>query len=226
MFWQEDTQQEDFIVPDNVVDLSFQIDCRGLLVDHAYPLSSAIQQALPWFGESRKDGLHLIHVAGSGNGWERPSDASALLLPSRRTRLVLRLARDRVENARALSGQMLDIDGHALRVGEAKVLTLSTAATLYARYIAAPADQEEVQFITEMVQQMRTMGLDPKKVMAGKKRYFSTPGGALCVRSLMVADLPPADAIRLQEEGLGTQRTLGCGLFIEHKSINKVEQKQ
>ena len=33
------------------------------------------------------------------------------------------------------------------------------------------------------------------------------------------------DAVALQERGLGTRRTLGCGLFIAHKSINKVNSE-
>jgi len=225
MFWQEDSSQEHFEIPQNVVDLAFQIDCRALPVDHAHALSMAIAAALPWFGESSTDGLHLIHVAGSGNGWERPHEGSALLLPSRRTKLVLRLAHDRVENARALSGKLPDINGHPLRVGESKVVHLSPAATMYARYVAVTQNQNEEQFIADMVQQMRAMGLRFKKVLAGKQVNFSLPQETLSVRSLMVADLSPEDAITLQEQGLGAARTLGCGLFIEHKSIKKVESK-
>jgi CRISPR-associated protein Cas6 len=225
MFWQEDVQKEFFTVPENVVDVSFHIDCRTLPVDHAYALSAAVRGALPWFGEDPGDGLHLIHVADSGNGWERPSHAFALLHLSRRTRLVLRLARDRVENARALSGQTLDVAGNAMVVGEAKVVPLSPVATLYARYIAAPAGQDEEQFIAEAVQQMRAMGVQFKKVLAGKPHHFDTPDGPIHVRSLMVADLSPPDAVTLQERGLGPHRSLGCGLFIAHKSINKVNSE-
>lgn len=225
MFWQEETPQEFFSIPENVVDLSFQIDCRALPVDHAYALSTAITTGLPWFGQEPTDGLHLIHVAGSGNGWERPSESSALLLPSRRTRLLLRLPRHKVENAHALTGQILDIDGHPLRVGEAREIKLSAASTLYARYMVVPEGQTEEQFMMDMAQEMRGQGLSFKKLLAGKAQYFNTPDGPLCVRSLMVADLPPADAVRLQEQGLGPARRLGCGLFIEHKSIHKVEQK-
>jgi CRISPR-associated protein Cas6 len=222
MYWQEDVQKEFFTVPEDVVDVSFHIDCRTLPVDHAYALSAAVRSALPWFGEDPTDGLHLIHVADSGNGWERPSHAFALLHPSRRTRLVLRLARHRVENARALSGQTLDVAGNTMVVGEGKVVPLSPVATLYARYIAGPEGQEEEQFIAEAVQQMRAMGLHFKKVLAGKQHHFDTPDGPIYVRSLMVADLSPPDAVTLQERGLGPYRTLGCGLFIAHKSINKV----
>jgi hypothetical protein len=38
-------------------------------------------------------------------------------------------------------------------------------------------------------------------------------------RSLMVAGLAVEEGVRLQEEGLGALRQLGCGLFIAHKSV-------
>ncbi len=222
MYWQEDIQNKAYTVPDDVVDLAFSIDCRTLPVDHAYPLAMAVRRALPWFGDDPCDGLHLIHVADSGNGWERPSGADDLLYLSRRTPLVLRLARDRVENARALTGQTLDVAGHAMAVGEARVVRLSPAATLYSRYIATPEGQDEEQFVAEAVQQMRAMGLRFKKVLAGIPHHLEMPDGPIFVRSLMVADLPPEDAVTLQQRGLGPHRALGCGLFIAHKSINKV----
>jgi CRISPR-associated protein Cas6 len=225
MFWQEDIQKEFFTVPDNVVDVAFHIDCRTLPVDHAHALSSAVRRALPWFGDDPSDGLHLIHVADSGNGWERPSDAAALLYLSRRTPLVLRLARHRVENARALSGQTLDVAGHPMTVGEAKIVPLSPVSTLYARYIVVPDGQDEGQFVAAAVQQMQALGLHFKKVLAGMQHHFDTPDGPVFVRSLMVADLPPQDAVTLQERGLGPRRSLGCGLFIAHKSINKVNME-
>lgn len=226
MYWQEeDKDQEDFVVPDDVVDLVFSIECKALPVDHAAALFSAIRQVLPWFGESAQTGLHTIHVADSGNGWERPSGADDLLYLSRRTKLTLRLPRNRVENARALSGSLLDVAGHAMRVGSAKEMLLSTNPTLYARYVACPEEQGEEQFIADAVRQLRDMGIRFKKVLAGKHTCLHSADGPVFTRSLMIADLSPEDAVRLQEHGLGPHRELGCGVFIPHKSIKKVEKE-
>lgn len=223
MFWQEEAEHDEkFVTPDNVIDLAFSIDCQSLPVEHAHSLSQAIRSVLPWFGPEEGVGLHLIHGADSGNGWERPSGAADVLYLSRRAKLTLRLPSHRVENARLLTGHTLDIAGSPMRVGEAKVVRLSTNATLYARYVVAPVGQEEEQFIAEAVRAMREMGLQFKKVLAGKQQTLQLPNGPLYVRSLMVADLSQADAVTLQEQGVGPQRELGCGVFIAHKSINKV----
>ena len=53
MHWQvEEDDVTQFVVPENVVDLLFSIDCKVLPVDHAHALSAAVQQALPWFAEA------------------------------------------------------------------------------------------------------------------------------------------------------------------------------
>ena len=107
MFWQEEKNESGrFVVPDDVVDVAFNIVCRSLPVDHAYALSQAIIQALPWFAEESGAGLHPIHVADSGNGWMRPENPSDLLYLSKRTKLVLRLPHARAQDAKALSGRL------------------------------------------------------------------------------------------------------------------------
>ncbi len=222
MYWNEDKTEEEFVIPDDVVDLAFDIQCQTLPVDHAYALYQAIHAVLPWFGEEPDTALHLIHVADSGNGWERPSGADDLLYLSRRTKLTLRLPKHRVENAQSLMGQTLDVAGHAMTVGKSKVLLLSNNPTLYARYVAAPEGQDEAQFIAEAAREMQAMGVRFKKILAGKQFHLRIPGGKVFVRSLMVADLSPADAVTLQVHGVGAHRELGCGVFIPHKSIKKV----
>ena len=38
----------------------------------------------------------------------------------------------------------------------------------------------------------------------------------------MVAELEPEQSVRLQEVGLGSGRSIGCGLFIPHRGIKPV----
>lgn len=219
MFWQEEEDVEQFVVPDRIIDLLFSIDCKALPVDHAYELSRAIHQALPWFEDEPEAGLHLVHVADSGNGWDRPEEAGDLLYPSRRTKLTLRLPKERIGDAQALSGQTLLVAENRLVVGESKSKLLSNSTTLYARYVASDARMSEEEFLAEAVQWLRGEGLRFKKILAGKANQFATPEGPLTTRSLMVADLSPADAVTLQELGYGEYRKLGCGLFIHHKTV-------
>lgn len=219
MVWQEEEDVEQFVVPDRIVDLYFNIDCRALPVDHAYELSRAIHQALPWFADEPEAGLHLIHVAESGNGWDRPEEAGELLYPSRRTKLTLRLPKERLGDAQALRGQTLMVAGNAMAIGEGKSKLLSTSTTLYARYVASKPELTEEEFLAEAVKWLRGEGLRFKKILAGKAHLLATPEGTLITRSLMVADLPLEDTVALQEMGYGEYRKMGCGLFIPHKTV-------
>lgn len=224
MYWEEDLDETSAGIPDAIVDLAFRIDCRTLPVDHAYRLSQAVQAALPWFAGESAAGLHLIHGADSGNGWYRPEGGSEdLLYLSRRTRFVLRLPRERVDDARALSGQVLDIDGHKLELGEASVRPLAHNTTIYARYVVGRAEDSEAEFLDRVAGELRAMGIRFKKVLCGRSHTLATPDGELFTRSVMLADLRLEDSIKLQQLGLGTNRKLGCGLFIPHKSLNRVD---
>jgi CRISPR-associated protein Cas6 len=223
MFWQEEQNDVDrFVVPEDVVDILFSISCKTLPVDHAHALSAAVKEALPWFEEEEQAGLHLIHVADSGNGWERPQGEDEVLYLSRRTKLTLRVPQHRLEEVKALSGQTLDVAGNEMEVGKSSVRLLSTSTTLYSRYVAVTAgEQSEDEFIAELVQELREAGLRFKKVLCGKETTFHTPEGPMVTRSLMVADLPLDDAVRLQENGIGPHqhKKIGCGLFIAHKAV-------
>lgn len=222
MQWEEDVEDSEIQVSDDIVDLAFALNSGALPVDHAYALSSAVKEVLPWLESEEEEGagLHLIHGAGTGNGWQRPESADDVIYISRRTRLTLRLPRHRIDDARALTGAVLDINGHELRIGKSDVRLLSTLTTIYARYIVADERQDEEAFIQDVVEQLRARGFRIKKALCGRVNRFSLPDGQLFTRSLMLADISVEDSIRLQQEGLGPMRSMGCGLFIPHKSIN------
>lgn len=222
MFWQEVKENERYVVPDDVVDVVYNIQCRCLPVDHAWALSQAISAALPWFADEPEAGLHPIHVADSGNGWMRPAAPDALLQLSRRTRLMLRLPKRRIEDAGKLTGQTLDVGGNAMKVEKATVRPLSPITTLFSRYIVSAEGMDEAAFMREAQAQLAGMEIRPKKMLCGIERVIATPDRRIHTRSLMLADLAAEESVKLQQRGLGPGRTLGCGLFLPHKDIREV----
>jgi CRISPR-associated protein Cas6 len=223
MFWQEDEPNTEPRIADDVVDLVFDIDCRELPVDHAFDLARALLQSAPWIGEDERIGIHSVHLAGSQNGWERPDpDSGQRLLLSRRTKLTLRAPSERVEPLQqTLYGTELDIGGCAMTLGKSKVRPLSAETTLIARQVVSTSDDEE-RFLEWAAGELQTMGIRIKKALCGKSLFLATADGSLHIRSLMLADLTRADSIKLQHQGLGPYRHLGCGLFIPHKGINDI----
>jgi CRISPR-associated protein Cas6 len=222
MYWQEKTEKAAYVVPEDVVDVLFRMDAPRLPLDHAWALREALFAILPWLADEPLAGIHLIHGAESGNGWERPSnpDADVLHLP-RRARMALRLPRERTGDARTLSGATLDIAGYPLAVGESSLRSLLPLTTVFARHVAGGAAGEQ-EFLDDCYRQLRDLGITVRKLLCGRSHELRTPEGPVRTRSLMLADLEVEDSVRLQERGLGPHRTLGCGLFLGHKSVRPV----
>ncbi len=224
MFWQEETKHENFHVPDEVVDVAFQISCRTLPVDHAWALSQAVCAVLPWVADEPGAGVHTIHVADSGNGWMRPEGGAELLYLSRRTKLMVRVPRHRVEDARQLTGRTLDVAGNALTVENAVLKPLAAITTVFARYVASAAGEDESAFLEATVRELNALGVRPKKMLCGIEKTIVTPVETVRTRSLMIAELTLEESMQLQQRGLGRLRHLGCGLFLPHKDIKEIRQ--
>lgn len=222
MYWNEDTDAKiENSIPDNVLDIVYNISCKCIPMEHAHALSEALQQALPWLAEEETAGIHQVYGAESGNGWERP-DTEVLYL-SRRQKLTLRLPKTRIEEAKSLTGQTLDIGGHALKVGDFTSRKLSDLPTLFARHVLGEAGQSEEEFMAQVVTELKAMGINVKKMMCGKEGVIQIPDTTLHTRSLMLADLELEESVKLQELGLGSGRKLGCGLFLPQKGIKAVD---
>jgi len=193
-----------------MVDLAFAVQGDVLPRDHRRSLAEAVLRALPWLaGLQPRAGLHRLNVSGTG---------AAQVLLSRRTRLVLRLPRERAQEAARLAGMHLDIDGHGLRLGEAHVRELLPWGTLYAHFVATE-ESDEAAFLRAVEAELETLGVSCRAICG---RAQAVEAGRLHGYSVMLDGLSAADALRMQEQGLGAHRELGCGVFVPHKSAAAV----
>jgi CRISPR-associated protein Cas6 len=226
MFWQEDHSDQPFKVPNDVVDVLFALDCKRLPVDHAHALSQALRQAVPWLNDTAIAGIHTIHVAASQNGWQRPEHGSdQYLILSRRSKLTIRIPAARMTDLmQGLVGKRLAVADCTLTVGEGRPRPLSTETTLFARYVVTQPDDTEEEFLTWAASELAGIDIRLRKALCGKSSPLATPDGPIQTRSLMLANLPPDESVRLQEIGLGPNRIMGCGIFIPHKGIEAVKQ--
>lgn len=223
MYWQDSHHPEDTAqVPGDVVDVAYGIRCRCLPVEHAYALWRAVAEVLPWIADEEGAGVHPVHVADSGNGWMRPEQPDELLYLSRRTRLVVRAPRHRIEDAKQLHGRTLDVGGHAMHVESSTVRPLSTHPAIFARYVVCDGTADENAFLAQAASWLQALGIRPRKMLCGIEKTIATPERRLTTRSLMLADLTAEQSVRLQQKGLGPMRYLGCGLFIPHKDIQEL----
>ena len=222
MFWNQETETEaQYQVPDDVFDLVFKVRGTSLDIDHAFALSSALQ------GQISDDicariGVHGVRMAESGNGWNRPEHGDAALPLSRRARLAIRVQREDSEAVGQIIDKTLQIGHQEVVLGSYVERKLSTIGTLYARAICCDREQSEAEFLTEVANLLQQLNIKVSKMICGRCGEIRTVGESIFTRALMVADLDPAESVTLQQQGLGAERLLGCGLFVPHKGIDSV----
>lgn len=197
--------------PAAMVDIAFALEGDVLPRDHRRALAAALALLLPWLEEPQaRAGVHRLNVAAGGGG------AQALL--SRRTRLVLRVPRERADEVVQLAGARLEISGHELRLGGARVRELLPWGTLYAHFVATDL-ADEAAFLSSVEAELDALGVSCRAICG---RAQQADAGRLHGYSVMLDGLSAADALRMQELGLGAHRELGCGVFVPHKSASAV----
>ncbi len=223
MYWQDESGPiARPTVPDDIFDLVFKIRGTSLVSDHAFALSTALQQILDSATCSRI-GVHQIRMAESGNGWTRPQASMVL---SRRARLAIRTRQQDYERLQSLVNRTLELARDSIEIGTSSVRKLSLPDALFAQAVACDENQSEQDFLEQVAQNLDALGIRASKMICGTSGFLRTDVSELFTRSLMIAKLKPEDSIALQRHGIGDYQLLGCGLFVPHKSVEAVYQAQ
>ena len=191
-----------------MVDVYF--DLQGTLIpkDHGFLLFQELSRLLPWLAGEELLGIHHIQGADTGHGE---------LVLNRRAKLIVRVPVTRLNDLMSLSGQTIQLGGHALTIGAAKNKPLSRHIPLFAHCVTTGSD-EEAAFAADIMKMLDDLHVD-SRFICGKRQIIHTANGEVSGYSLMLHGLPVQHAIRVQQEGLGGNRKLGCGIFIPHKSL-------
>jgi len=192
-----------------MVDLVFALEGDALPREHRGLLAAALETALPWLSGVPGAGVHRLNVSAGGG-------PQALL--SGRTRLTLRVPRERAEAGGALAGTELQLGASRLRVGTAHVRELLPYSALYAHLVVVDGTAEaadEASFVQAVAAELLALEVACRAICG---RYQVTEVGAVHGYSLMLDGLNAAHSLRVLEAGLGPHRRLGCGLFVPHKS--------
>ncbi|MEQ1592763.1 MAG: type I-MYXAN CRISPR-associated protein Cas6/Cmx6 [Thiobacillaceae bacterium] len=214
MSWDQWPEQKPEDYTPRMIDLQFDLSGVTVPADSALLLSKALLDVLPWLGEDKKTGIQLLKGAETNSG-----DATVNI--NRRTKLFLRVPKTRVADTEKLVGQAFKLDGHSLQVGNFKTRAFTPFSNIYAHFVDTGSAGEE-QFVQDVMRELDGHFQLRCGFICGKQQTLRSPNGVLHGYSLMLHDLPPHKSLRLQDEGMGHNRLLGCGIFIPHKSIAPV----
>ena len=217
--WEEEDQLQ---IKDTskMIDVAFKIQCKTLPYDHACDLSKAITSKMPWLLQNPLTGIHTLHGPESGNGWVRSEKEEIFL--SKRTRLVLRIARSETDKAKKLEGESINVLGNDIKIGKPNTKAFLVVRDLICRFVLCDKDQAEEDFLLDIKKELFSHGVPIKKAICGKAKSMTINGKNRFTRSLMIADLSKEHSILLQDIGVGDGRIFGCGIFLPHKSIDAV----
>jgi CRISPR-associated protein Cas6 len=191
-----------------VTDIQFGLKGALLPKDHGYPLFLALLDLMPWIVDEPLLGIHPVQGADLGDG---------NLMINRRGKLVFRAPRTRVPELMQLSGAAFHLKDKAFTVGLGKLRPLSWHTPLYAHCVTTGYEDER-DFTQAILGELDTFKID-SRFICGKRQTLTTAKGVEYGYSLMLHGLPMEHALQIQEHGLGSNRKLGCGIFIPHKSI-------
>lgn len=197
-----------------MIDLQFDLIGTTIPADNAQLLSDALLKRLPWLGDHAGAGIQLLKGAESNSG-------DVTLNINRRTKLFMRVPKARVDDLQVLRGQSLDLMGHSLQIGNFKTRAFSPFAHIYAHFVDTGSAGEE-QFVQDVMRELDGHFKLRCGFICGRQQTMQSTSGPLYGYSLMLHDVPPHKSLQIQDEGLGRNRLLGCGIYIPHKSITPV----
>ncbi len=192
-----------------VVDVQFDLQATVIPIEHGYLLFREICRLLPWVESEEQFGIHHIQGANTGQGE---------LVLNKRIKLVVRAPAHRVLELLALTGQKIELGGHDLLIGAAKTKPLSRHVPLFAHCVTTGSN-EEAGFAADVMRMLDDMHIDARFI-CGRRQTIRTPEGDIFGYSLLLHGLPAQHAIRVQQDGIGANRKIGCGIFIPHKSLS------
>ena len=186
------------------VDLAFRLNGSTVPVDHGYALYAALSRILPEIHEAKEVGVHPIRGIYSGNGELQLSDFS---------RLVLRLSDEEIRSYLKLAGKRLEVDKHLLSVGVPEVRMLLPIASLRARLVTIKGFLNEEEFLEAAKRQLEPLDINGQ-VRLGTRHTFRIKDKQVIGFEIGVTQLTAEESLKLQEQGLGGRRKMGCGVFV------------
>ena len=209
----------------NHVDLIFPANGSAIRRDHGYALYGAVSRIVPSVHQSREIGIFSIRGAPAGDGTLLLTDKSALRL---------RVPAERLPTLLPLAGKALELDGHRLRLGVPHVAALIPAPVLSSSMVLIKlADKGNPAvggivtpdaFLAAAARKLTDLKIEAapglQKIRTGpradqpRRRVIRVKDQTHVGFAMIVQGLTADESLRLQEEGLGGRRLMGCGLFL------------
>jgi CRISPR-associated protein Cas6 len=185
------------------VDLLFPVQGGAVPLDHGYLLFSALSARIPELHERQDIGVFNL----------RGARASKDTLGLDSGTLRLRCSTEALPLLLPLTGGTLELAGRPVRLGTPSVRALTQPTSLSARMVIFKHAMDEASFLAATLKFMTESGCTGRPHV-GRRRVTNIARKKVVGFSLDVSELSPESSLKLQEQGLGGRRHMGCGLFL------------
>ena len=185
------------------VEIQFPFTGTTLPSDHGYALYGALSRIVPELHEAEWAAIETIPGIASGDG-------VTYLDPE--ARLKIRLPQEQIPNMLHLTGKRIELDGHAIRLGNPQITVLTPSPQLYARIVTIKGFTEPEPFLEAVLRKLTGIGISGEPAV-GPRRIVRIGRQAIVGFALAIYELDAQDSLRLQQEGMGGRRRMGCGIF-------------
>jgi CRISPR-associated protein Cas6 len=197
-----------------VIDLAFELRGTSIPLDYGYDLFAALCRVVPGLHGDPRVGVHPIRGI-------RLEPRRLTLVPQ--SRLRLRLPSEEIATYLALAGTRLELDGNFLSVGIPRVELLRPAANLVSRLVTIGHHLDPELFVASARAQLARLGVaaelglvpssDPDRPDQPVRRVIRIKGRKIIGYAVCVTGLTAEESLTVQENGLGSRRRMGCGVF-------------
>ncbi len=205
----------------------FSVSGDKIPADHGYYLHSALSDLLPFHHDEKQRGNTGVHpISGT-------LCCGRMLVINGGSKLILRIAADRVADYLGLCGKQLNIGNHSISVGIPSSRKLIPAVALWSRLVTIKGFTTPTEFLDAAHRQLHELDIGAMAHLVTRrspvsterrtdnlarspfvKRTLDIKGRNVVGFSLVVTELTAEESLRLQTQGIGGRRSMGCGIFV------------
>ncbi|MBL0144002.1 MAG: type I-MYXAN CRISPR-associated protein Cas6/Cmx6 [Betaproteobacteria bacterium] len=195
-------------LPPEMIDVVFGLAGENLPAQYEWPLFREVARIVPWIENTPRAGILPVHG---------PRAADGAIMMTHRSRVVIRLPRERACSASALERRTLHVGDCAVTLGVGSFRAHQSAPTLYSPRVAT-GEEDETRFVAALEKELLALGVSAR-LICGRRVQVELEEGRVTAFPVAVHGLREIDSLLLQRAGLGRGQPVGCGLLIPHKTI-------
>jgi len=184
-------------------DIAFPVIGDTVPYDNAYLVYSALSGLCPDLHGNEQTGIFHIRSTSTGDGKGILADDAVLKI---------RCAASLYPALVPLAGKSLDLDGHRVSLGAPSAFPLRPAPAAWAHLVVIKGYTEPDEFRKAAERQLQDLQI-AGDVEVGRRNVVRVKDQSIVGFQVVLSGLSDEDSVKLQREGLGGKRRMGCGLF-------------